>query len=422
MKPSCYNLYIPLKNNHYILFNTFTTAIFFVDEELKTAIQNDPSSIPEKAVPDFKKEWVLIDDDFNERDVITVKRNESVFNSPYLSFTILTTTNCNLDCPYCFEKKGTTTMDTSTCERVIECIKKFIAKYRPIELNIRIFGGEPLLYMDPMVTVLDYFTGYCTEHSVDFTADITTNGTLLTQDVMTQLEKYPMGVAQVTLDGPKDMHNKKRIYKNGKGTYEDIISALHILKDSFMELKVRINVDSTNKDAIPILLDDLKERGLGGILVYFGIVRPLSPECEAYDKSCMTDLETSHVIPVLWKAALQRGFQVPLKVTPNLVGCGMQSASAYTIGLDGYIYKCVTKVGHPEQSVGHVHAEDMPHWSPEYYTWLSRNPLEFSECKSCIYFPLCGGGCPMIAYSKKGTYQAGGCFETKNILREQIKM
>jgi uncharacterized protein len=423
MKPSRYNLYIPLKNKKYVLFNTLSTAIFFVDDELKHAIQKDPSSIPEEAVKDFTAQWVLIDEAFNELEVVSVKRNETRFNSPYLSFTILTTTDCNLNCPYCFEKKGDMTMSASTCERVISFMEKFTEVYRPKELNVRIFGGEPLLNTEPMFEILDHFNVYSEEHHVDFTADITTNGTLLTQELMDQLENYPMGVAQVTLDGPKPMHNKKRVYHNGKGTYEDIMSALKILQDSSMQPRIRINVDAINKDAIPTLLDDLKDRGLSNVLIYYGIVRPLSQACETYDTSCMTDLEIGTVIPSLWRAALQRGFELPLKVTGNLVGCGLQSTSAYTIDPEGRIYKCVTGVGYPEQAMGTIgeHGE-IPQWNPVYYTWLSRDPLEFPTCKKCVFFPLCGGGCPMIARAKKGTPNAGGCFETKNILREQIKL
>jgi uncharacterized protein len=101
----------------------------------------------------------------------------------------------------------------------------------------------------------------------------------------------------------------------------------------------------------------------------------------------------------------------------------MQGTSSFTIDPEGHLYKCVTMVGYPELSIGTIgEGGEVPFWNPVYYQWMSRNPLSFPECRNCPYFPLCGGGCPMIAYAHHGTYDRGGCFETKQVLKEQLAL
>lgn len=425
MNCSQYNYFIPTKREDtYILYNTFSGAIFFVDKELKNAIQHNPSNIPEDLLEDFKKEWVILDDDIDEIQAISVMRDERRYNSPWLQFMIMTTYDCNLACPYCYEKKDpVTSMDNAAGKRIRMFITKLIEKYRPTHLEFLMYGGEPLLNVGPMYILLDYFKEYTRNHSLQFQVNITTNGTLVTPEIITALEKYPVGVVQVTLDGPKNLHNKTRIYKNGNGSYEDIVKGLHLLQKSDFTPKIRINVDANNKERIPELLDDLKERGLNTIPIYFGIIRPMSSVCESYTPSCMQTSEIKSTIPDLWKIALEKGFDIPLKPFTNLVGCGMQSNSSYTIDPEGHVYKCVTGVGYPDKRIGTIdETGTIPAWNSVYYEWMARNPLQFPGCRVCTFFPLCGGGCPMIAYARHGTYETGGCFETKHVLKDQLKL
>lgn len=425
MNPSRYNMYVPLKKEDtYLLYNTLTGALFFVDKELREAIQKDSSSIPENLLKDFKKEWIILDDGVDETEMLSFMRDEMRYNSPWLQFLIMTTYACNLACPYCYEKKeSTTSMNEASCRRTQKFIENLIKKNRPTTLELLMYGGEPLLNVEPMFQLIAHFTTYCDTHSLEFKVGIITNGTLVTEGLISDLEKYPVDVVQVTLDGPAEMHNTKRVYTNGKGTYEDIMEALHLLRNSALRPKIRINVDELNKDGIPLLLDDLKERGLADISIYFGIVRAFSPVCESYAPSCMQDSHIREVIPHLWRTALQKGFDVPLKPLRNLVGCGMQSNSSYTIDPEGRVYKCVTSVGDEDQCIGVITEEgDIPVWNPVYYRWMSRNPLEVQGCRTCVFFPVCGGGCPMIAYARHGTYERGGCFETKSVLKDQLML
>ncbi|MBU6996112.1 MAG: radical SAM protein [Theionarchaea archaeon] len=423
MKSSRYNFFVPLeKEGDYILYNTFSGAIFFVDRELKDAVKKNPSGIPGDILEDFKKEWVLLEDDLDELQVVSVVRDEMRFNASRLQFVIMTTYDCNLNCPYCYEKKDPmTSLTDDSCARISKFVERLIERQRARELDFLMYGGEPLLEIEHMMQLIRHFTVAAGDTGFTFSVSMTTNGTLLTPEIVSELEQYPVEVVQVTLDGPKSLHDLKRVYASGKGTYEDIIRGIDLLRSSSIRPKIRVNIDGVNKDHIPELLDDLKERGLSDVQIYYGIVRTISKVCESYGPSCMKDSEIKSVLPKVWGETLARGFPIPLKPFNNLVGCGMQSNSSFTIDPEGHVYKCVTGTGYPDQRIGTINEQgDVPAWSPIYYQWFSRNPLEFSSCRACTFFPLCGGGCPMIAYSRKGTYQSGGCFETKAVLKDQL--
>lgn len=419
-----YTLFFPLKErNKVILYNTLSRALYLIDDELKESLQKDPDSIPDDMSEDFKKEWILVDDDVDEPRTVSVMRDEMRYTSPFLQCMIMTTYACNLTCPYCYEKKDpATSLNIATARKIAAFIENMMERYRPTHVDFLMYGGEPLLNTAPIYQLLDHFIDVSEKKSMEFNVDITTNGTLLTPDLVDVLQSYNVRVVQVTLDGPKQLHDQKRRYASGEGTYEDIISGLHLLKESTVRPKIRINIDQSNKDTIDQLLDDLKARGLSDISIYFGIIRPMSRVCESYG-NCIGDNSLKSVIPSLWNLALEKGFSIPLQPQSNLTGCGMQGTSSFTIDPEGHLYKCVTMVGYPELSIGTIgEGGEVPFWNPVYYQWMSRNPLSFPECRNCPYFPLCGGGCPMIAYAHHGTYDRGGCFETKQVLKEQLAL
>jgi uncharacterized protein len=424
MKKSMYTLFFPLKGkDKIILYNTLSGALYLIDDELRQHIEETPDSLPAKMNDDFKKEWILIDDEVNELQTISVMRDEMRFNTSWLQFMIMTTYACNLSCPYCYENKSSpVSMDPSTTRRVCAFMENMMERYRPTHVDVLMYGGEPLLNTAPLQHMVDHFTPLTEERGLEFNVDITTNGTLLSVPQIEALESCRVRVVQVTLDGSQPLHDLTRRYTSGGGTYEDIVSALHLLKESTFKPKIRINVHETNKDSIDVLLDDLKDRGLSDVPIYFGIIRPMSRVCESYSH-CIGDAQLESVLPSLWEMALDRGFTIPLKPQSNLIGCGMQGTSSFTIDPQGHLYKCVTMVGYPEQRIGTIgEGGRVPLWNPVYYRWMSRDPLSFDQCRTCPYFPLCGGGCPMIAYAHHGTYDRGGCFETKRVLSQQLAL
>lgn len=55
-----------------------------------------------------------------------------------------------------------------------------------------------------------------------------------------------------------------------------------------------------------------------------------------------------------------------------------------------------------------------------YYDWMTIDPLDNDDCRSCVYLPLCGGGCVMNSVKSTGSYHSSGCFKVKGVVEQQV--
>jgi uncharacterized protein len=280
MKSSNYNIFVPLRKEKYVLYNTLTDALLIVDQEMKDSLQNfseGKDMVDSKMLESLKKSGIIVNDDIDEKLVFKTLHESSKYHSMLMSFTILTTYACNLSCPYCYEGKGeklNKTMDETITKSVIKFIKKRVVEDNRKIFSVGLYGGEPLLNANGGFTILDALDTWVKDEGIGFKVSINSNGTLFTDEIINKWSQYPVSYTQITLDGPKKLHDKKRVHKTGEGTYEIIIRTLEKLADVGANPVIRINVDQENFGHIEELLDDLKSRGLHKLPTYFGMVLP----------------------------------------------------------------------------------------------------------------------------------------------------
>lgn len=135
------------------------------------------------------------------------------------------TQNCNLRCEYCvysgrYDNRQHTNreMTLDIAYSAIEYLEKHSDELG--EVIIGFYGGEPLLRFEFIKKCVEYAKRVISNREVRFT--ITTNGTLLTNDIASYLVENNFAVI-ISLDGDQSEHDKYRKYANGKGTFSDII-------------------------------------------------------------------------------------------------------------------------------------------------------------------------------------------------------
>ncbi len=122
----------------------------------------------------------------------------------------LLTSNCNLQCRYCFQEDGYHTSEKTAVTRQV--VDAFIAFARQNTFHhVELFGGEPLLYKDMLL----YTVRVLREQLPQTSIGLVTNGTLLDEDIMAMLEANPVNVL-LSLDGRPERHDSFR------GGYERI--------------------------------------------------------------------------------------------------------------------------------------------------------------------------------------------------------
>ncbi len=158
---------------------------------------------------------------------------------------ILTNTNCNLNCTYCYEQD-------KICEiNDINDIKTFL-NIQLCNLNneniiIDLIGGETFLYPKLINEIIHYTNQININNKIIF--KITTNGTLIHKDKEIQnifLNNENLKV-DLSIDGLKEIHDLNRKYLNGKGSYDDIIKSIEWLKENKQFHKVSAKATFNHK-------------------------------------------------------------------------------------------------------------------------------------------------------------------------------
>ena len=156
------------------------------------------------------------------------KKAQLVNYYPY-NLTLNLTNNCNLACRYCFVQQEPQNMTLDIAKKSIDFVYKNYIKHKNKlkdiinqKIDVVLFGGEPLLTFKSVIEPL--FTYIEQNYLLDFfTFSITTNGTLLTDEVCQFLKKYNISV-QISFDGLKQIQTINRPYHNkNKNSFDDIM-------------------------------------------------------------------------------------------------------------------------------------------------------------------------------------------------------
>lgn len=427
MKFSKFNLIVDHGEGKYILFNTFTGHSFSVDESLKSVIENKRiDDLDKKVYEEFIKYKILVDDEIDENRFFTYYHNKQKFSNAVVSSTILLTWACNLKCIYCYEGAGeirNTMLSKETADRYIKFMENECLSRNSDTMSVNLFGGEPLINFEMADYICSKLKEFCDEHKKQFISSIVTNGTLLTEQILNKLKEFNCSTIQITLDGTKAIHDSRRMYKDGRGSFEKTISAIKMInsKEDYIKPVVRINVDKSNIEETFKLLEFLKAEGLSSCRLDFGIVRGSTDACSSYSDNCFAEEELGDILDDLWKAAEECGFKRNIRPFRRWMYCGLYSDAAFTVAPNGDIYKCWEQVGEEIHKIGELSEEGLiKNIQYAYFDWMTRNPVDTPECKNCVYLPACGGGCGVISYAETGTYHGKGCFKTRGILEKSV--
>ncbi|WP_457753703.1 radical SAM protein [Thermococcus sp.] len=357
-KQSFYNLLLSLNENEFILFNTLSNAVVRIDKEIKEILEKgDFDKLNSALLEQMKKVHVIVNKELNEVNLIRTWRKthlKNMYLNPRVGLTLVMTYSCNLACPYCYEgdkkaKGGLLTPEK--IDTILAFAKKHKVSGRDLKISVTFYGGEPLLNWKGCKYTLKELEKMKEDNVItDYFAGFITNGTLITEKVIDAINNYNISSMQITLDGPKDIHDKRRIKINGEGTFEEIIENIKLLKrevtNEKFHLGLRINVDKTNYKRIPELLDFLKKEGLGNIGISYGIVRGNIPYCSTcMDTPFFVGQDLSKYLTFLWKEAYKRGFQIATRHNLKVSYCMYDRPFSYAIDPNLKVYPCWEMVG-----------------------------------------------------------------------------
>ena len=202
MKKSRFNIIRKIDEDIHIIFNSFSLAIAKIDKDF-FKIYNNVENIDVNTLADNDKQTFnsmieanfIVDNECNELKNLEFFRLNQIINIKSLGLTIYPTLACNFDCYYCYEKNKTGVMTDKVQEKILELIRYHAER------------KSDIIY-DLSKKIMDV----CKKNNVKYSAHILTNGYLFTDDIITKIKECNIEFVQVTLDGPPEIHNKRRFF------------------------------------------------------------------------------------------------------------------------------------------------------------------------------------------------------------------
>ena len=415
MKQSQFNVVIPdfPAPDEMLIFNTLTDSRVVINRELKEAMEiaetgKQISLGAMEYLRNLQELGIMVDDHVDEDLELEYWFQRFKFDTSVLSITILTTYKCNLKCTYCFQDgiNRVASMGQKVCGKTVNWITDKINQTRPETLRITFYGGEPLLNHKALSHLTKDLYHVAEKKDMTIEIGIITNGVLLNREVIESLLPYGLKWIKVTLDGDEKTHNEKRPYKNGKGTYRQILNNLLDIQ-GLLTISIGGNFDEKSRDGVPRLLDELMGLDFNGDVESINF-RPIFSNFRsmvdgiALHKTCTFADANLEDILLLRKEVEERGFatQEGIAIGP----CEAAREHTYTIDPTGKIYKCPGFVGLDQFAIGDIDSGELNYINTLFMTATPQN-----NCKKCLYVPICGGGCRASAYIESGDFLQPTC-------------
>ena len=336
---------------------------------------------------------------------------------PLQTIVLNVTNQCNLSCQYCYEfgedKVATPEvkpkfMAWETAKSSVDYL--FAESQGRKSVHITFFGGETLMNFPLLKQVVAYARSRAQELKVNIDFSLTTNATLLSPTIIEYLAENAIGVT-VSMDGPKEMQDKFRVFSNGRGSYDIIKPKVQNLLATHRTrpIAARVTMTSGAMD-VKKIYQHLKHE-LGFYEVGFAPVTTSPDRLYSINEPGMDSVleQFSALADEYLEFALRgehHGFsnvsdtlselhQGVNKSLPCGAGLGMVG-----VGPSGDIAPCHRFVDSDQHVLGNVTTGIDKEKQSDF---LTRGNIDTKyDCHECWARPLCAGGCHHEAFVRYG--------------------
>jgi uncharacterized protein len=335
-------------------------------------------------------------------------QNENSMELPNKFFSLLikpASADCSQDCAYCFYLSRSTLYPRQRRRMSSKVLKRVISSYMRTQQPHYVFtwqGGEPtLMGVDFFKQAVKLQQKYGEPGTV-VSNGFQTNAGLIDDEFAQFFARYNFLVG-VSLDGPGYIHDFYRKYKNGKGSYKDVIKGIESLERNGVEFNILTMVTQANVKKGKEVYRFLCEKGFfyhqyipcvefdkkGHPLTY-----AISGEewgnflCDVFDEWIKSDI---HRISVrLFDTVLA----YMLENQTNICSMGTRCDYYFVVEFNGDIYPCDFFVERGLK-IGNINKDSWRDFleSPIFSDFAAQKSKWNRQCDKCKYHTLCSGDC-----------------------------
>lgn len=406
------------------LFHSFRVDTVFLPRESRDSLTILKQGVP---MADAKKmlgirsvnllveKRFLVEGSFDEVSELRKCANKSVEGTYIHTMYLLLAEPCNLDCSYCFfedgmpvKRVGDRFMKEQTAKNALDLFSVWAEKNQPA--SILLYGGDPLINMKALRYAITYTDRLVNEGRLhpETLVTIVCNGTLISQRFVEFIKQYKHRVRLgVSLDGPRHIHDRWRVDKKGRGSYDRALAGYLLAKDAGL---------------IPSISCTLTPDSLADIDEITDWIIEMSPSAMSFN--LMTDTSELHMDDDY----AQEATTAMIKAFRRLRDRGvyedrmMRKVSSFVDGKR--LYKDCAGYGEqivvaPDGDIGpcHAHAATRKHFRANvnkpgnfdpredatFLEWSRRSPFLMPQCLGCEALGICGGGCAANAEKRTGS-------------------
>jgi uncharacterized protein len=344
---------------------------------------------------------------------------------------------CNINCRYCYlpDRSSPKTMSLTTLARVLTAVFSFPAIAS--EITIVWHAGEPMVvplhYYEQAYQLIEQLN----THGIRINTMFQTNGTLITQEWCDFIKRHKVRIS-VSLDGPRHIHDRERVDRTNKGTFERAMQGITLLQKNGINPAIIMVLTAYALDYPDDIWQFFKDHHLTRLS--FNVE-------EINGTNTRSSLEVS-TDGSRYKAFLRRFFELrhASEVPPFVreIDANIERIRSFTGPIFSSENTPVAMLNFDYQgNVSTFASELLTTTHPAYGNFLLGNVFKetleemFSHSKlmqinadvqkgvtkcraSCAYFAFCGGGSPVNKLSENGTFDSTETMQCK--LRIQATM
>jgi uncharacterized protein len=394
-KLSHYLTVVP-KNNELLLFSGLSGEIVLIK---KRAFENIIKNLNRQELDIYgymlQRKYIIVPAGLKEKDFARLIFKTAVLKDENaIGLTLVLTLRCNFACIYCFEKEEKLDLTKEMVDKAFAMEFAKAKKHKPSCFDVTFYGGEPLLCPEVMSYAVKKSRTLFKKLGIKSSFSIITNGSVFNPKIarLFAAEKDLESV-QITLDGPKEIHDRRRIFKNGKGSMALILKNLPKWLNLAQSVVIRVNVDQENSPHLTKLLKILNPWRKKEISFFLGDIAEAS---NPKQNKSLNIFDYKKIEKKFYDDAEKAGFKThrdPL-LKSNVVYCGASWGSPSFVGPDGELYACDEEFCNKDCSVGNVFDG---YDKKKARRWLKYNVINLKRCLNCKHIFFCGGPCPARA-------------------------
>ena len=312
-----------------------------------------------------------------------------------LTLSFIPTYICNFRCPYCYEI-GHNKIQGKMDERTMDAIMEFVAfKYdqdRFRTLSVQWYGGDPSLALDEVEALTERLTAWCAEREVAYNALMLTNANIVDEAQADLIARCRISFVYLTIDGPEEVHNRRRVAANGSNSYERTIRAARLFRERGISLAATMNADKVNAPLFGELRAKLfEEEGIALSMAklndyghFFGEAPFCSPDFDLFAHEEFVQTQLEEFAKVQHTASELRDMLRPIRRF-----CTGQLDNYFVIDLLGDVYNCDGRVGEADYVRFNLF-DDRSTWKLHE---VSFDATRDEKCSACELLPVCLGNC-----------------------------